>query len=62
MHVAAQRQGIRALLGRWSLSHEQRRALELLDFVGITHLKDIPAANLSYGQKKVARVRLCANR
>jgi neutral amino acid transport system ATP-binding protein len=53
MHVAAQRQGIRALLGRWSLSHEQRRALELLDFVGITHLKDMPAANLSYGQKKL---------
>jgi neutral amino acid transport system ATP-binding protein len=53
MHVAAQRQGIRALLGRWSLSHEQRRALELLDFVGIIHLKHIPAANLSYGQKKL---------
>src|SRR5690348_13091707 len=31
MHVAAQREGIRALLGRWSSSHEQRRALELLD-------------------------------
>jgi neutral amino acid transport system ATP-binding protein len=53
MHVAAQRQGIRALLGRWSLSHEQQRVLELLDFVGITHLKDMPAANLSYGQKKL---------
>lgn len=53
MHVAAQREGIRALLSPWSFSHEQRRALELLDFVGITHLKDIPAANLSYGQKKL---------
>jgi ABC-type branched-subunit amino acid transport system ATPase component len=53
MHVAAQREGIKALLGRWSSSHEQRRALELLDFVGITHLKDMPAANLSYGQKKL---------
>lgn len=53
MHVAAQREGIRALLSRWSSSHEQRRALELLDFVGITHLKDMPAANLSYGQKKL---------
>ncbi len=53
MHVAAQREGIRALLGPWSSSHEQRRALELLDFVGITHLKDLPAANLSYGQKKL---------
>jgi neutral amino acid transport system ATP-binding protein len=53
MHVAAQRQGIGALLGRWSLSYEQQRVLELLDFVGITHLKDMPAANLSYGQKKL---------
>ena len=53
MHVAAQREGLRALLGRWSSSHEQRRALELLDFVGIAALKDLPAGNLSYGQKKL---------
>jgi neutral amino acid transport system ATP-binding protein len=53
MHVAAQRKGTWALLSRWSSSHEQQRALELLDFVGITHLKDTPAANLSYGQKKL---------
>jgi len=53
MHVAAQRTGIRALFGRWSSSHEQERALELLDFVGIIGLKDLPAGNLSYGQKKL---------
>jgi ABC-type branched-subunit amino acid transport system ATPase component len=53
MHVAAQRQGLKALLSRWSTSREHRRALELLDFVGITRLKDSPAANLSYGQKKL---------
>ena len=53
MHVAAQRQGLRALFGRWSSSHEQLRALELLDFVGLTRLRDMPAANLSYGQKKL---------
>ena len=53
MHVAAQRQGIKALLSRWSSSHEQQRAMELLDFVGITQLKDLPAGNLSYGQKKL---------
>ncbi len=53
MHVAAQRHGTRALLSRWSSSQEQQRALELLDFVGITHLKDLPAGNLSYGQKKL---------
>jgi ABC-type branched-subunit amino acid transport system ATPase component len=53
MHVAAQREGARALLSRWSSTHEQKRALELLDFVGITQLKDMPAGNLSYGQKKL---------
>ena len=53
MHVAAQRQGWRALFGRWSSSAEHQRALELLDFVGLTRLKDVPARNLSYGQKKL---------
>jgi ABC-type branched-subunit amino acid transport system ATPase component len=53
MHVAAQRQGLRALLRRWSTTHEQARALELLRFVGIEHLKDDPAGNLSYGQRKL---------
>jgi ABC-type branched-subunit amino acid transport system ATPase component len=53
MHVAAQRRDLRGLLSRWSSSHEQRRALELLDFVGITRLKDVPAGNLSYGQRKL---------
>ncbi len=53
MHVASQRQGFKALLSRWSSSQEQRRALELLDFVGISVLKDLPAGNLSYGQKKL---------
>ena len=45
--------GIKGSDSRIHRSHEQRRALELLDFVGITHLKDLPAANLSYGQKKL---------
>lgn len=53
MHVAVQRREFRGLLSRWSSSHEQRRAMELLDFVGIAQLKDMPAANLSYGQKKL---------
>src|SRR2546425_409186 len=53
MHVAAQRKGSRELLSRWSSSHEQRKALELLDFVGITRLKDAQAGSLSYGQKKL---------
>ncbi len=53
MHVAAQRQGYQALFHRWSSTEEQRRALELLDFVGIVGLRDMPAGNLSYGQKKL---------
>jgi ABC-type branched-subunit amino acid transport system ATPase component len=53
MHVAVQRRGTTSLLSRWSYSHEQRQALELLEFVGMTDLKDMPAGNLSYGQKKL---------
>jgi neutral amino acid transport system ATP-binding protein len=53
MHVAAQRSDLKGLLSRWSSSHEQRRAMELLDFVGIAQLKDLSAGSLSYGQKKL---------
>ena len=53
MHVAAQRHDVRGLFGRWSSGHEHGRALELLSFVGLSGLKDIPAGNLSYGQKKL---------
>jgi neutral amino acid transport system ATP-binding protein len=53
MHVAAQRNDWKGLLSRWSSTHEQQRALELLEFVGLTRLKDMPAGNLSYGQKKL---------
>jgi len=53
MHVAVQRNDLKGLLSRWSSTHEHRRALELLDFVGLTALKDMPAGNLSYGQKKL---------
>ena len=53
MHVAAQRHNFKGLISRWSSTHEQQHALELLDFVGITQLKNLPAGNLSYGQKKL---------
>src|SRR6266704_6530836 len=53
MHVAAQRSDFKGLLSRWSSTHEQKRALELLDFVGLTALKSMAAGNLSYGQKKL---------
>jgi branched-chain amino acid transport system ATP-binding protein len=55
MLVATQRQegwlrGIMRLAGSDS---ERRRAMELLDFVGITRLAHEPAGNLSYGQRKL---------
>lgn len=53
MHVAAQRNDLKGLLSRWSSTHEQKRAIELLDFVGLTKHKNQPAGNLSYGQKKL---------
>ena len=53
MHVALRRKGVRGLLGHWSSAQESHRALDLLDFVGMRELKDMPAGNLSYGQKKL---------
>lgn len=53
MHVAAQRSSLKGLFSRWSSTHEQKRALELLGFVGLVELKNLPAGNLSYGQKKL---------
>ncbi|HET8976948.1 MAG TPA: ATP-binding cassette domain-containing protein [Solirubrobacteraceae bacterium] len=55
MLVATQRQegwfrGVLRLAGSIS---EKRRAMELLDFVGITRLAHEPAGNLSYGQRKL---------
>ncbi|MFN2198194.1 MAG: ABC transporter ATP-binding protein [Anaerolineales bacterium] len=35
------------------LAHERDHAMELLDFVGITHLAGEKSKNLSYGQKKL---------
>jgi neutral amino acid transport system ATP-binding protein len=52
MHVPLPRKG-RGLLKHWGSAEERRQALDLLDFVGLTELKDEPASNLSYGQKKL---------
>jgi neutral amino acid transport system ATP-binding protein len=52
MHVALPRE-VRGLLKHWGPSKEQRQALDLLDLLGLTMLKDEPAGNLSYGQKKL---------
>ncbi len=53
MHVAAQRTDFMGQISRWSSTHEQKRAMELLDFVGLTKVKDLLAGNLSFGQKKL---------
>src|SRR6266566_6327618 len=53
MHVAAQRESLKALFSRWSSTQEQRQALDLLNFVNLLPHKDTPASNLSYGQKKL---------
>jgi branched-chain amino acid transport system ATP-binding protein len=53
--VATQRDEgwLRAVLRRAGSSSEKRRAMELLDFVGIARLANEPAGNLSYGQRKL---------
>ncbi|MGH8921146.1 MAG: ABC transporter ATP-binding protein [Actinomycetes bacterium] len=55
MLVATQRRHgmIRNLLARTGSAGEQRRAMELLEFVGIARLAADPAGNLSYGQRKL---------
>ncbi|HEY7418723.1 MAG TPA: ABC transporter ATP-binding protein [Ktedonobacteraceae bacterium] len=53
MHIAVQRNSWQGLLSRWSATHEQQQALELLEFVGLTPLKNARAGSLSYGQKKL---------
>jgi ABC-type branched-subunit amino acid transport system ATPase component len=55
MLVATQRQEgwLRGIMRLAGSMHERRRAMELLDFVGITRLAHEPAGNLSYGQRKL---------
>jgi neutral amino acid transport system ATP-binding protein len=45
--------GLRGLLGRSILDDEAARAMELLDFVGLSRLAWEQARSLSYGQKKL---------
>ena len=53
MVVLAPIHGLRGLLQRSIKPNERKRAMELLDFVGIAHLADEVTRNLSYGQKKL---------
>ena len=53
MVVGSPTTGIRSLLGSRILRRERDRAMELLDFVGISELASLAAERLSYGQKKL---------
>ncbi len=53
MVVSSPARGVRSLLGSKILRRERDRAMELLDFVGISGLASISAKKLSYGQKKL---------
>jgi branched-chain amino acid transport system ATP-binding protein len=53
MLVHAPAKGIRRLWQPIATEHERRRAMDLLDFVGIAGMATEKAHNLSYGQKKL---------
>jgi ABC-type branched-subunit amino acid transport system ATPase component len=53
VHVAVQRKGLTGMLRHWSSDGENERVISLLDFVGLSALRDMPAGSLSYGQKKL---------
>jgi neutral amino acid transport system ATP-binding protein len=53
VHVAGQRRGFLAQARSWESAAERVRALEVLDFVGLTRLAREPAGALSYGQQKL---------
>jgi branched-chain amino acid transport system ATP-binding protein len=51
--VQSPARGVAGLMRSAILGPERARAMELLDFVGIAHLAELPAGKLSYGQKKL---------
>jgi branched-chain amino acid transport system ATP-binding protein len=53
MAVLSPIHGLRGLIQRSIMKEERKRALELLDFVGIAQLANEVTRNLSYGQKKL---------
>jgi neutral amino acid transport system ATP-binding protein len=53
LHVASQRRGFIGQLRSWNSAGERGRAMEVLDFVGLTPLAEEPAGGLSYGQQKL---------
>lgn len=53
LHVASHRRGVLGQLRSWKSSAERERAMEVLDFVGLSPLAEEPAGGLSYGQQKL---------
>jgi branched-chain amino acid transport system ATP-binding protein len=53
MIVSSPVEGWRGLFQNSMLAHEQERAMELLEFVGLTNLAYTQTRNLSYGQRKL---------
>ena len=53
MIVPVRQVGFRSLFGPGMHRYEEERALELLERVGLEHLKDQPARKLSFGQQKL---------
>ena len=51
--VQSPARGISGLMRNAILGPEREKAMALLDFVGIARLANLPAARLSYGQKKL---------
>jgi neutral amino acid transport system ATP-binding protein len=51
--VQSPARGLRGLMSGGILHDERDRAMELLEFVGIAELAELPAGKLSYGQKKL---------
>jgi branched-chain amino acid transport system ATP-binding protein len=53
MVIQSQVKGFWDMFGSSMMAHEAQHAMELLSFVGISHLADEKSKNLSYGQKKL---------
>jgi ABC-type branched-subunit amino acid transport system ATPase component len=56
MHVPVRRRGLAGLLSSFSTAEERAKALDLLRFVGLEGLKNEPAGNLSFGQKRLLEI------
>jgi neutral amino acid transport system ATP-binding protein len=53
MLVPVRRKGLRALFSRAESSQEKTRAMEMLDFLEISHVAGLLGGALSYGQRKL---------